>query len=606
MATDGDTAGESQLDDVELAHLVLAFRRGASQSQRNLAIEYWAHPAVPDSDQLLLTWTHRVADLPVPDDWELPPRRGLGRIITKFCTATSRWQCPGCGTSIAATGRATLGTHLRAFGRHCRDCGTAQLPAPDATPPATTHPRETPDRSLDGLTTDQIIALANLGRPIRGGAMEPSHLDLAEALLLFTLTECADDAGVIGPLRDWSPSVARLQHSPRMLQAWQSLLDQDILSVHSSTPSTAFLWSGAAEPKPLPHDAHWFIARGRAGDEPADTASATYTDLREAFEADSWDLPWITDVEQVATELVVAEGIEYFHYLLAKRGNCPPPTAEAQSALEAAMLDAASDHSLGEIIYLTWKPIAKAVDPYKFVKKIPTAEVADQAVAEFTKRAPRYRANGWTVEQYDLDESLPPAATCTAIFRLLGADPRTTRADQLAVAAEKRADELAQSELVNIAAEEELLAAGSLDGSAWAAILTALDDAGRPGESPQPAEEQFLGLDDMMRRGRRLAAVTADYLREIDKLWPDDRAQHLANCYAGAGLAAHAMLVGEIGSTAAAVHADSDFMASSLQQCLLEAYVRARKDQNNAEAASTYSETHANFAGDAGPEDHLP
>jgi hypothetical protein len=578
MATDGDAAGESQPDDVELAHLVLTFRRGTSQSQRNLAIEYWAHPAVPDSDQLLLTWTHRVADLPVPDDWELPPRRGLGRIITEFCTATSRWQCPGCGTSIAATGRATLGTHLRAFGQHCRDCGTAQLPAPDATPAAITHPRETPDRSLDGLTTDQIIALANLGRPIQGGAVEPSGLDLAEALLLFALTECADDAGVIGPLRDWSPSVARLQHSPRMLQAWQSLLDQDILGVHSSSPSAAFLWNGGSEPKPLPYDAHWFIARGRAGDEPADTAIATYTALRNTFEADSWDLPWITDIEHIATELVAAEGIEYFHHLLAKRGNCPPPTVDAQLALEAAMLDAASDHSLGEIIYLAWKPVAKTVDPYKFVKRIPTAETADEAVVEFAKRAPRYRANLWTVEAYDLDKNLPPAATYTALWRYLGGDPRTTSVAWLADAAGRRADDDTRQYMQQTADEQRLQDAELLPAGAWPAILQALDTASRTPETA-PLDEPWSGIEEMTQPARRLAAATADYLREIDKLWPDDRAQHLANCYNGAGLAAHAMLFQEVGCVGAVEHADSDFTANTLQQWLLEAYSATLNDQ---------------------------
>ncbi len=561
---------------MKLAQLHLTFQPGATSAERELAIAYWTHDASELDGRRALDWQYRVDDLPVPTDWEVPPRRGIGRAIRTYCTATSLWRCPDCGDPIDATGRSALGTHLRAFGLRCTDCGRAAIQSNYDAGPDTVEHREVPDRRADGLSPAQIDAISELKRPISGGDLGP--LELAEALLLDALTSRADHNGIIGPLSRDRQAVVRLEYCPIMLQAWRSLLESDILAVHASSPSDAFGWTDSGDPFPRPYDAHWYIARGRAGDAPADTALAARAAVLALFQAEHWDGDWISDVHQLGTELLAAEGTEYFRHLLATRGACPMPTSQGQTSLQAAMRDAADDYSLGQIIYLAWKPVAQAVDPYRFGKQAPDPQVADKAVAEFAKRAPRYRANLWNVEAYDLDQTLLPAATYTALWRYLGGDPRATSVAWLAGAAGRRADDDTRQYMQQTADEQRLQDAEPLPAGAWPAILQALDTASRTPETV-PFEEPWSGIEEMTQPARRLAAATADYLREIDKLWPDDRAQHLANCYNGAGLAAHAMLFQEVGCDNAVEHADSDFTANTLQQWFLEAYSATLNDQ---------------------------
>ncbi|MEU0094824.1 hypothetical protein [Kribbella sp. NPDC006257] len=462
-----------------------------------------------------------------------------------------------------------------AFGLRCTACGTTVIQS-NYDDPKTAEQREVPDRRTDGLSPAQIEAVKELTQPISGGDL--GHVELAEALLLDALTGRADRNGIIGPLSRDHQAVARLQYCPIMLQAWRSLLESNVLAVHASSPSAAFGWTDAGDPFPLPYDAHWYIARGRAGDEPADTAVAVRTAVLDLFQAEHWGGDWISDVYHVGIELLAAEGTEYFRHLLATRGACPMPTSQGQTLLQAAMNDAADDHSLGQIIYLAWKPVAQAVDPYRFAKQTPAPHVTDEAVAEFAKRAPRYRANLWTVEAYDLDTNLPPAATYTALWHYLGGDPRTTSVAWLADAAGRRADHDTRQYLQHIAEEQRLQDAEPLPAGAWQAVLQALDAASRAPETA-PLDEPWVGIEEMTQPARPLAAATADYLREIDKLYPDDRAQHLASCYNGAGLAAHAMLFQEVGCQSAVEHSDSDFAANTLQQWLLDAYSATLEDQ---------------------------
>lgn len=85
--------------------------------------------------------------------------------------------------------------------------------------------------------------------------------------------------------------------------------------------------------------------------------------MHDALRSASWPVSWVLDAQQVADDLIVAEGLAYFHHLLEQRGRSPLPTEESELILKKAMEDAAAECSIGQIFYLAFNRSPRRLIP---------------------------------------------------------------------------------------------------------------------------------------------------------------------------------------------------------------------------------------------------
>jgi hypothetical protein len=527
-------AAVAEPEQIELPQLVLSIAPATSPQLRQLALDYWDHAEARPTGPIL-AWTHRATKVSIPDDVPGAARRvGINRHIATFCEARVRRKCAECGHLPLVTSRAAAEDQLRHRGLSCAECVERKAEAARVQQLAAREAQ----RELEQRRKDEIAALP---QTIRGGIIQPAELSLAEALLLLVLTTSADDQGIIGPTDNWNTPPAKPGLDNRTRAAWSTLHRQGILLPHRSSPVTAFSWDDDDEQgAPYLQLAHWYVARGTFGESRAASCAATREALVAALSADVWPYEWINQVEDLAQHLVLAEGLEYFLDGLGDR-TFPYPKDTRYSELEAAMLDAAADFSIGELHYLSWKPLQEAADAYRRHRGMTVEAATTHAINQLVKRAPAHRANGWQPRVYDQPSKLPIAAVTTHLFRCLGQQPMTSHVADLVQAANARMDDTMVKQEASWAAEERLLEAGPLPVGAWMEVLRALDaaavpDPGFPGWGPPGTEEYF---DVMNALRTELAASTAEYFRAVDGRSEDDQAQMVANAHAGAVLAAY-------------------------------------------------------------------
>jgi hypothetical protein len=253
-------------------------------------------------------------------------------------------------------------------------------------------------------------------------------------------------------------------------------------------------------------------------------------------------LSWIEQVQDFARHLVLAEGIDYFMFGLQDRAF-PKPSEAKHIELKSAMFDATADFSIGELIYLSWKPLQEAADAYRRNTGMPVDAATSHAVNQFAKRAPTHRANGWKPKIYQQPPSLPIALVTTQLFGVLGKQTMTDHVVDLIDAAHQRMDAASAQAVAGWESEERLLQAGPLPDGAWDEVLQALDAEAladrEPGRAPWPDDGFFSTWDAVQSE---LVTSIAGYLRDADERTPDDRAQLLADSHAGAPLAAYTIV----------------------------------------------------------------
>lgn len=527
-------AGDGRV--IDLPFVALSIAAGTSAEWSRLAHDYWHHSGDAASGSSL-TWTHRIADLELPEDAPEAARRAgwVSRVIADFSQARFRDPCPECGQLPLVLSRAAAESRQKRTWRSaCGECVERRAAAARAEQQAAAQSERDQARRRQG-------AVAELSTVVGGGHLQLDELRLAEALLLRVLTAGASVQGVIGATANWSRPVANLVHDDGMITSWSRLDRMGIIRPHPSSPVSGFVWDehDGIEDTYLER-VTWYVARGPDGASLVRSCELANQLVDGALRAGQWPSGWSLDAPDLARQLIAAEGLRYFLYGLDDR-QFPRPNDVKQAELRAAMLDAAADFSVGQMLYLSWKPLKDASDAYRRNDGMTVAAATSHAVNQMAKRAPQVRANGWTADVYNQPAAVPVAAVTVAFFDSLGL---AWKSDGVQVVAETVKDRAPRSDLdtaADMAAEERLLAAEPLPPGLWERTLDMLDrnsvaDPNFPGWRP-PGTDAFFDLMDAARV--ELAQSTAEWMREAARAG-EQPGELFSEAYASVILAAHA------------------------------------------------------------------